>query len=646
MSYQPPRGDQIHGTFTAGDYTPPDPLAIHGTFGAAQQVERRLLVASLDSTWIAAAAAGAETTSNISAAGTTDHVYQSASPPSVAVDFSIGALWSASQTLDARDLLSAWLLYSGCPKLVVAGLWLSSRSADVDQATGWGVYDDAPTVAIAAPWVSAIPVDSARAPRWIGNLTPMWREIPHVLPDISMVDIQVVGGGLRGRFPADNYSVSAGDQIHGTFAAGEYIAPAPIFPGTIDHRVPFRSFSVTVGAPRKPVLDDQGEPVLVSAIVDTHWQAPWEMAVVRDREFVIRWDRYARRLNPGWGIVVPGDPSGPTPGQQIVIPIRRAYIVRNEVLMARADDLSVIHARDLSINIEADSLATFSAKISRMQLDAVMPSPALVEVLMWINGTEFRFLIDPPGVSRQFGQHDISISGKALAAELGGDIADSRQHGNTVPMTAQQLVAAALEFTGYDIEWAIDDWLVPAGALSLHGTPMDVAAYVADSVGAVLQCAWADRALRFMPRYPVKPWDYAAASPDIIIPSAACQVIGIDPVTGPAYNRVIVSGTVDGSVTGNVKIAGTAGDRPAAMVAHPLITHVTAATQRGLAILCGAGNKTEVGLQMQIPPGVGVIDVGRFVQFNDGATTRRGITRGNRITTGDRVRQTVTVEAA
>lgn len=247
---------------------------------------------------------------------------------------------------------------------------------------------------------------------------------------------------------------------------------------------------------------------------------------------------------------------------------------------------------------------------------------------------------------RGFGEHNVAISGRGVAAALSADHAPLTQWQNAVPMTAQQVVAAALDLSGFEIEWSLEDWLLPAGAMNLYGAPLDVAAYVAGAVGGVLQGAWDSYALRFMPRYPVKPWEVADATPEIVIPSAACQVIGIEPWPAKTYNRVVVSGTLPGEITGNVKISGTAGDRPAPAVAHPLISHVAAARQRGLAELGASGDKSEITLQMQIPEELGVINVNTFVEFNNGGTIQRGLVRGNRITTGERVRQSFTVEVA
>lgn len=642
--YRAPRGNQVHGTFPAGAYTPPAPTAIVGTFPVYVPV-RRTLVATLSAPWCAAAGRDHAVAAPARGAVPVDLLASIKSPGASSVAADVDLPWPPSIVRDADPIAIRYAAYSARLAAVTVLPWNVSRVVDVAAASPWGAYSAWLASLLAGRWPGAVPADADRAGRWRGQRVPGWRLVDDPLHPADDIRIDVIGGGLRGRFPGGTYTPPAGGAVHGQFSAAPYAPPPVLWPGTGDMRVPWRELEFGVGPRRVPLLDEAGQPVMVSAIVDTHRQAPWPGAVDCSRSVRVPWLRYSRQLNPGWGVVVPPGPVTPEPGQPIIIEIRRAYIVRNETLVTRADDLQVLHCRDLSITLDADGLARFSARVAKKQLDAVSPSPALVEIIVWINGVEFRFLVESVFDTRQFGDHPVAISGRGLAAELSADYAPATQHENATPMTAQQLVAAALEFTGYDIDWQIEDWLVPAGAFNLYGAPLDVASYVAGSVGAVLQCVWGSKTLQFMPRYPVKPWDFDAAAPEIIIPSAACQVIGNEPVRSPVYNRVFVSGTLPGEITGDVKIAGTAGDRPAPDVTHPLISHAVAARQRGLAVLGAAGDKTQVSLQMQIPESLGVIGVGRFIEFNDGGSSRRGIARSNRITTGDRVRQTVTIEA-
>ncbi len=65
-----------------------------------------------------------------------------------------------------------------------------------------------------------------------------------------------------------------------------------------------------------------------------------------------------------------------------------------------------------------------------------------------------------------------AVSGKGTAMILGAPYAPTRTFSSSAASTAQQLAADALTVNGVGIGWALDwqivDWLVPAGAWSVH----------------------------------------------------------------------------------------------------------------------------------------------------------------------------------
>ena len=85
--------------------------------------------------------------------------------------------------------------------------------------------------------------------------------------------------------------------------------------------------------------------------------------------------------------------------------------------------------------------------------------------------------------SRQFGKRAVAISGRGIAAELASPYATASHHTNAATLTAQQLIDAALEYTGYTQGWDITDWSVPSGILSLQGAPADVVLHIAEAAG-------------------------------------------------------------------------------------------------------------------------------------------------------------------
>lgn len=331
----------------------------------------------------------------------------------------------------------------------------------------------------------------------------------------------------------------------------------------------------------------------------------------------------------------------------IIIPVQRVYIVLNEVLLVRVVGAVPIPATQMNVNFDCDSwLPSFSANIPASSLDVVMPDPTPVEVEISINGVAFRFFVERITRNRAFAQNTVSIGGRGIASELDAPYAAASQHTNTQAMTAQQIINDALAYTDYAQSWNITDWLIPANTFSLYGTPAQVAGNVADAAGAVLQADWAQRDLRMLPRYPVKPWEWSSATPEYVIPAAVAQSESLEWVEKPAYNVVYVSGVQTG-VLGQVKITGTAGDKPAPMVTHPLITHADAARQKGIAILSDTGRKAMMQISLPVLDTLGVVDVCRLIEFHDGNTMRRGIVRANAISVNfPTVRQTLTIEAA
>ena len=371
--------------------------------------------------------------------------------------------------------------------------------------------------------------------------------------------------------------------------------------------------------------------------------------------------RFQEAIAPGIGAWIPPEPPGPEPGYTpsahlvfapsvkppIIIPVQRVYIVLNEVLLVRVVGAVPIPATQMNVNFDCDSwLPSFSANIPASSLDAVMPDPTPVEVEISINGVVFRFFVERITRNRAFAQNTVSIGGRGIASELDAPYAAASQHTNTQAMTAQQIINDALAYTDYTQSWNITDWLIPANTFSLYGTPAQVAGNVADAAGAVLQADWAQRDLRMLPRYPVKPWEWSSATPEYVIPAAVAQSESLEWVEKPAYNVVYVSGVQTG-VLGQVKITGTAGDKPAPMVTHPLITHADAARQKGIAILSDTGRKAMMQISLPVLDTLGVVDVCRLIEFHDGNTMRRGIVRANAISVNfPTVRQTLTIEAA
>lgn len=344
-------------------------------------------------------------------------------------------------------------------------------------------------------------------------------------------------------------------------------------------------------------------------------------------------------------------PLAPQPGG-IIVPIRRAYLVLNTITLARASDGAPLSALSLSLQIDADSWTWgWDASIPGAELALVEPAPGgdPVELLATVNGQQFRLLAERIARDRRFAQSRIRISGRGRAAMLADPHSPIVTRSNAAARTMQQLLADALTINNVGIGWAVDwqaaDWLVPAGLYNHTGSYIAHAQRLAEAAGAYVQADPLLDTLRILPRYPLLPWEWSAATPDITLPSAPVVREAIEWQDKAAYNRVFVSGTESGGVLGQVTRAGTAGDVVAPMITDPLITHADGARARGRPILADTGRQARITLELPILPETGIITPGKLVQYTDAGTTRRGLVRSTAVTAQlPTARQTIELE--
>lgn len=328
-------------------------------------------------------------------------------------------------------------------------------------------------------------------------------------------------------------------------------------------------------------------------------------------------------------------------GNGIIVPIRRVYMITNNVSLKRLGSSVDLAPLSLSLSVDVDSWTWgFSASLPGQALDAVSPdldgSPAVL--VATINGAAYRVLAEDVGMDRAFRRHAISVEGRGLSALLDDPYDPIATHGNSAERTAQQLMADVLSDNGSPMGWALDwqiaDWLVPAGAWAMQGSRMAALRAIAGAAGGYIQPHPTGQTLRVLHRYPVAPWDWGTLSPDIVLPADVVQTEGVKWVRKPAYNRVFVSGQKVG-VRAEVTRAGTAGDLAAPSVVDPLATAVAGAGQRGRAILSDTGRQAHVRLRLPVLAETGIIVPGKTVLYNDvGGVSRFGIVRSTAVEVG------------
>ena len=101
--------------------------------------------------------------------------------------------------------------------------------------------------------------------------------------------------------------------------------------------------------------------------------------------------------------------------------------------------------------------------------------------------------------------------GAVIAKQLAGEgFAVAINYANSAARTAQQLMADVLTINnasiGWDVDWGITDWLVPAGVWTHQGPYISAVLDIASAVGAYVQPHDTAATLRILPRYPAAPW--------------------------------------------------------------------------------------------------------------------------------------------
>jgi hypothetical protein len=321
------------------------------------------------------------------------------------------------------------------------------------------------------------------------------------------------------------------------------------------------------------------------------------------------------------------------PPDWIVVPIREVYIVINTFSLIRVSDGTELDALDFDAQLAADSFTwTFSTTLPGSHLSLIRPAPGAppVELLATLNGTAIRLIAEKFKRDRVFGKSVIRVSGRGRAAWLAEPYSPIITAANAETRDAQQLIGDALQVNGvplpWDLDWRMEDWSVPAGAWSHVGTYLSVVQRIAEAGGGYVQGHYTAETLILRPWYPLPPWQWAGADPDVALPDAACITEGIEWLEKPGYNAVWVVGGASGR-RDKVKRTGSAGDYHAPTIIDPLATAIAMTRQRGLRALADTGRQALIDVSLPVLPETGILHPGLLVDYTENAVTRRGYTR-------------------
>ncbi len=308
----------------------------------------------------------------------------------------------------------------------------------------------------------------------------------------------------------------------------------------------------------------------------------------------------------------------------VTVPVRRYYMVLNNVVLKRLDGNITLPATSLNMQIDMDSFAwRFSASLPASAMALIEPGAAGERVLLEasVNGAKFMLIAEEISRDSSFGKRSLTLSGRGLSAELSETYSPVKTFQNDVIQTAQQIMLASLTSNGvpigWDVDWRITDWSVPAKSFTHQGTYMSAVIAVATAAGAFIQPHPTNKTLRVRPRWPALPWEMQTAQPGIELPSAAVVREGLRWEDKPQYNGVYVSGTTTGGVLALVKRANSAADYLVPMITDPLITDPIAARARGIAELASAGRNAVFSLSLPVLNETGIIECGTLLKYDN-----------------------------
>lgn len=303
------------------------------------------------------------------------------------------------------------------------------------------------------------------------------------------------------------------------------------------------------------------------------------------------------------GTYTPGaPPSGGTPitpntDADYVIPAATNYRLVHTVTVTDLRDSQPVEFDTMSLSCDDGSICwTLNASGARdlFQRFTTGDTPVLDVV---IDGYTWRFIVEGVRRERTFPAGGVSITGRSPTIVAGEPYQFPQNWVNDGPSTAQQLAGQAQVFTGLEIDWQLEDWLVPDRVFSFTGSPLAVVQRVAESVGAVTRADRVESRVSLLPRYRALPNEWRELVPEVEIHIDASMTDSWERSDKPAYTGVYVSGQAEGAIA-KVYLAGTTGDQLAPMITDALLTENIALRQRGESFLGQGGPQATIRLTL------------------------------------------------
>jgi hypothetical protein len=273
-----------------------------------------------------------------------------------------------------------------------------------------------------------------------------------------------------------------------------------------------------------------------------------------------------------------------------------------------------------------------------------------VEVRTTLNGYSFDFVVTQITGTSSVAAHTWEVTAESPILYLTTPYAAARDYLETQTRTAQQLALQELTDTGFELEWDVVDWLVPAGVWSYQGlTPLEAIKRLAAAAGGHVEDHPTDHKIFVRSDYHIEPWLWSLQQPAVILSGANCRSLTDQQTRYADTNRVIVSGGAAGKVRVDATRSGTAGDRLQVLSPEPLWCHVDVGRERARQALASAGyHVDEVLADLPLAPAPntpGVLQLGDIVEVHWLGSEWIGQVIGNQINAAmGSLTQTLTVD--
>lgn len=331
------------------------------------------------------------------------------------------------------------------------------------------------------------------------------------------------------------------------------------------------------------------------------------------------------------------------------IAVRSSYMSVNSASLVRWPDLTPLPCTSLTIETDFDSWCwALSATLAGPDAWAlVQPNPLACEVLATINGQPWKFLLDVPSTNRAFNSDQVTLKGRSRSAWLHDPYTPSRDFSEVNAREMQQLGEAALDNTGWTLNWQGENWVVPAGRYNSWNTPIGVLMRLANTTDDGVYTDPDLQVMTLQKRWPVASWLIDGEVVDLLIPEAAIISLSQSPVYSQPLNGVYVSGTTHG-VLALVKIAGTDGAlQPAEPLTDDLLCDPdgVAARQRGLNALSEAGAGFTMDAETLFnPPTFPLVPPGQIVSIAGMKGVSRSVKISAQWSSGLQIKQSIGLE--